>query len=172
MACGAPSFSECVRMSTEVFHHLGIVEEFLELGHRLDGFVFHTRAGATRLRFSRLDSPYPFLLTLSQSETQRILDQRLAGLGVTIDRGVNVLEIDHDPDCAALRVSGPRPQPERTVLADWVVGCDGAHSIVRRSLGLAFDGDDYGQDWLMAEVLTQFPSEASELSGVVDSLTM
>ena len=137
----------------EVFHQLGLVEEFLELGHRVDGVVFHTRARRNgQASFAKLDSPYPFLLTLSQEETQRILDQRLETLGVTIDRGVDVVDLDGDAGGAELRVRRPGERRERTLLADWVVGCDGAHSIVRRRLGVPFDGDDYGQDWLMAEV--------------------
>jgi hypothetical protein len=46
---------------------------------------------------------------------------------------------------------------EQLLRAGWVVGCDGVHSIVRRRLGLSFDGEDYGQDWLMAEVRTDWP---------------
>ena len=34
----------------------------------------------------------------------------------------------------------------------YVVGCDGAHSRVRHELGLAFDGQPYAQDWLLADV--------------------
>jgi 2-polyprenyl-6-methoxyphenol hydroxylase-like FAD-dependent oxidoreductase len=142
----------------EVFHQLGIVEEFLALGHRVTGFVVHTRARRNiELRFAGIDSPYPFLLTLGQHETQRILDQRLERLGVTIDRGVNVVDLRQDSDGVELQISLPREQRERTLLADWAIGCDGAHSIVRRRLGVPFDGDDYGQDWLMAEVKIDWP---------------
>jgi 2-polyprenyl-6-methoxyphenol hydroxylase-like FAD-dependent oxidoreductase len=142
----------------ELFHRLGVVEKFLEDAHRVDGFVFHTRARRNaRMGFGGLDSPYPFMLTLSQEVTQRILDERLESLGVTIDRGVTVLGVDRGRDGVALRVRGPADRPERTLLAEWVVGCDGAHSSVRGSLGLAFDGDDYGQDWLMTEVNVDWP---------------
>ena len=62
----------------EVFAQLGVVDEFLELGHRVSGISFHTQAGARlRVRFGLLDSPYRLLLTLSQAETQRILETRL-----------------------------------------------------------------------------------------------
>ena len=136
----------------EVFHQLGLIEEFLELGHRVDGLSVHTRARrSVHVRFGGLDSPYPFLLTLPQDETQRILDQRLETLGVTIDRAVNVVDLSHDTDRVELRVQRPGERRERTVLADWVVGCDGARSLVRRRLGVSFDGEDYAQDWLMAE---------------------
>ena len=147
----------------EVFHQLAMVEEFLELGHRVTGFEVHTRARrSTRVRFGGLDSPYPFVLMLGQDQTQRILDQRLEQLGIMIERGVNVVELDHDADSVELRLTGPGEQRERTLLADWVVGCDGAHSIVRGHLGVRFDGEDYGQDWLMAEVNVHWPIERSE----------
>lgn len=71
----------------EVFHQLAMVEEFLELGHRVTGFEVHTRARrSTRVRFGGLDSPYPFVLMLGQDQTQRILDQRLEQLGIMIER--------------------------------------------------------------------------------------
>ena len=67
----------------EVFGQLGIVEEFLELGHRVDGATVHSRARRpAQVRFDGLDSPYPFLLTLGQDQTQRILDERLESLGL------------------------------------------------------------------------------------------
>ena len=137
----------------EVFHQLGVVEEFLVLGHRVTGAMFHTRArNSIRVSFRRVDSPYPFMLTLSQAETQRILDEKLESLGVKIERGTEVADINHHAAGAELVAVTADGSHERTLRADWLVGCDGAGSIVRRSLSTSFDGDDYGQDWLMAEV--------------------
>jgi 2-polyprenyl-6-methoxyphenol hydroxylase-like FAD-dependent oxidoreductase len=142
----------------EIFHQLGVVDEFLDLGHRVNGATFHTRPGhTTRVRFGRVESAYPFMLTLSQAETQRILDKKLESLGVTIERGVQVTGIDHDATGVGLVTVTRDGSRERTLRADWLVGCDGAGSIVRRSLNMSFDGDDYGQDWLMAEVSIDWP---------------
>jgi 3-(3-hydroxy-phenyl)propionate hydroxylase len=127
----------------ELFHQLRIVEEFLELGHVVQGLTVHTRARRnTRVRFDRLDSPYRFLLTLGQDETQRILDEHLARLGVMIERGTEVVDLAQDRDAVELTVSRTTEAAERTLRADWVVGCDGAHSIVRRCLGVPFNGAD------------------------------
>src|SRR5579859_3171843 len=137
----------------EVFHQLGIVQEFLAHGHRVDNMLVHTRWGPDVIaRFASVDSRYPFLLTLSQAETQRILDAKLETLGVRIERGVEVQGLEQDRDGVRLHtdVAG-------TVHAGWVVGCDGARSIVRRSLGVPFEGEAYGQDWLMTEVTVQSP---------------
>jgi 2-polyprenyl-6-methoxyphenol hydroxylase-like FAD-dependent oxidoreductase len=144
----------------ESFHRIGIVEEFLELGHRVDGAVVHSPARlCTRVGFGGLESPYPYLLTLGQHETQRILDQELERLGVTIERGVAVADVRDRGDEVELSLERAGEERERTWGADWVVGCDGAHSIVRRRLGMPFDGSDYGQDWLMTEVLLGRPLE-------------
>ena len=90
----------------EVLHQLGIVEEFLALGHRVDGVIFHL-GGRRRaqVRFGGLDTPYPFLLTLSQEQTQRILDQRLESLGVRIERGIDVVDVRHDAGRAELLIA-------------------------------------------------------------------
>ena len=142
----------------EVFHQLGIIDEFLELGHRVNGVSIHTLAPRRlRARFGLVDSPYPFLLTLSQAETQRILDQKLASLGVTIERSVEVSAVDRDATGTTLVVQRGGDPRVRTVTAAWVVGCDGARSVVRRSLGVPFEGDDYSQDWLMTEVRIDSP---------------
>ena len=137
----------------EIFHQLGIVDEFLEVGHRVHGMAFHTTARrGLRVRFGGLDSPYPFLLTLSQEVTQRILDTQLERLGVSIERGVEVIDLEPDAGGVGLQLRDAGQDREHPLRAGWVVGCDGAHSLVRRRLGVPFDGKDYAQDWLMAEV--------------------
>ena len=110
----------------ELFHQLGIVDEFLARGHQVTGVEFHT---STRrpvfARFDRIDSAYPFLLTMSQEVTQAILDRRLHELGVRVERGVSVLDFIQDPDGVELRISTEPGGGERTVRAGWLVGCDG-----------------------------------------------
>ena len=82
----------------EIFRQLGLVEQFLAVGHRLDGFALHTQQRRpVRVRFDGLDTPYPFVLNLRQDVTQRILDRHLDRQGVTV----------------AARRRGDRPAPGR-----------------------------------------------------------
>jgi 2-polyprenyl-6-methoxyphenol hydroxylase-like FAD-dependent oxidoreductase len=137
----------------EIFRQLGLVEQFLAVGHRLDGFALHTqRRRPVRVRFDGIDTPYPFVLNLRQDVTQQILDRHLERQGVTIQRGVQVTDLRQDDEQVELTVRRAANADAETFTAGRVVGCDGAHSIVRRRLGVAFDGGDYGQDWLMADV--------------------
>jgi len=142
----------------EVFHQLGIVEQFLERGHQATGMAVHTRARrSTHVDFGGLDSPYPFVLMLGQDQTQEILDRKPEELGVSIERGVEVVKVDQGIAGVQLAIRHPGDDDCQTPSAGWAVGCDGAHSIVRRYLGVPFDGDDYGQDWLMTEVNIEWP---------------
>jgi 2-polyprenyl-6-methoxyphenol hydroxylase-like FAD-dependent oxidoreductase len=84
------------------------------------------------------DVPYPSAVWVPQWRTQEILRIRLADLGVEVDFGHEVAEVSQDPDgvtCTLVRDGG-----EQRVHAQYLVGCDGAHSAVRKRLGLAFEG--------------------------------
>jgi len=84
-------------------------------------------------------SPYPYGLMLPQSETERLLEERLAGLGVTVERRVEVLS--YKTMDAGVEVTLGHPDGRKEVVAaEWLLGCDGAHSVVRHSLGVAVRG--------------------------------
>ena len=137
----------------EIFRQLGLVEQFLTVGHRLDGFALHTQQRRpVRVRFDGLDTPYPFVLNLRQDVTQRILDRHLERQGITVQRGIEVTDMRQDDERVELTVKRAGSLDTEKFTTGWVVGCDGANSIVRRRLGVAFDGGEYGQDWLMADV--------------------
>ena len=104
-----------------------------------------------RVGMADVRSPYPFGLMLPQSDTERLLEERLAGQGVAVERQVELLSFtrrDNGVD-AVLRHADGR---EEAVAAGWLVGCDGAHSAVRRQLGAPFSGETMDSDWLLADV--------------------
>jgi 2-polyprenyl-6-methoxyphenol hydroxylase-like FAD-dependent oxidoreductase len=86
-------------------------------------------------------------LFASQAETERLCDAALARLGGTVEWGVELLGARDDGRAVDVELSGG----ERARF-DWVVGCDGAHSIVRRAAGLEFAGGAYEQDFLLADI--------------------
>jgi 2-polyprenyl-6-methoxyphenol hydroxylase-like FAD-dependent oxidoreductase len=117
-----------------------------------------------RISMDSIASPYPYALMLPQSETERLLEERLAGLGVTVERQVEMTGFTHDDDgvSAILRHADGH---EETVRADWLVGCDGAHSTVRHTLGAPFSGETLNSDWLLADIhMSGYASPDSESS--------
>jgi 2-polyprenyl-6-methoxyphenol hydroxylase-like FAD-dependent oxidoreductase len=97
------------------------------------------------------DTAYPYLLFLSQAETERILDEHLRRQQVTVERGVELRTVqqnDTDVTCRVRDAGGV----EETVTARYVVGCDGARSTVREQAGIAFEGHAYPQTFLLADL--------------------
>src|SRR4051794_13145561 len=97
------------------------------------------------------DTAYPFLLFVSQAETEAVLAEHLAGQGIGVHRGVRLESFHQDGDrllCRLRDADGGR----RTIAARWVVGCDGARSTVRAQAGIAFTGGRYPQTFCLADL--------------------
>src|SRR5262245_4117221 len=79
--------------------------------------------------FEAPGTPYPKQLMLAQSETERLLTEHLRSVGVNIERSVELTALTAQGDRvrATLRRADGR---EESVRCDWLLGCDGAHSIV------------------------------------------
>ena len=104
-----------------------------------------------RVAMDGVPSAYAFVLMIPQSETERLLEERLGEQGVTVERETEASAFAMGPDGvdAVLRRADGR---EETVRARWLVGCDGAHSAVRHALGVPFAGETLASDWVLADV--------------------
>jgi len=140
----------------EMLDGMGLVERFLDHGQRVRSFRWYSngRPIAT-FDLSCVDSRYGFMLDIPQHETERLLRQRLAELGGVVEQSVEMTRLAQDAGCVEATLKDARGL-SRTVTADYLVGCDGAHSRVRHELGLAFAGHPYPQDWLLADVLVDW----------------
>ena len=117
-----------------------------------------------RVSMASVQSPYPFGLMLPQSETERLLEDRLRHLGVAVERQVELVTFRSNAASveAVLRHADGH---EEAVSADWLVGCDGAHSAVRHGLGVPFTGETNKSDWMLADVhMTGYPFPDTEVS--------
>ncbi len=117
-----------------------------------------------RVSMEGVRSPYPFGLMLPQSETERLLEERLHDLGVAVERPVELtsFETREEGVRAALRHADGR---EEVVTTDWLVGCDGAHSAVRHGLGATFSGETLKSDFMLADIhMTGYPFPDSEIT--------
>src|SRR6185295_3374982 len=88
----------------------------------------------------QMESPYSYALMIPQSETERLLAEHLATFGLRVERHVELMGFQQDGHgvTCALRNSTDRIEEVR---ARWLLGCDGAHSTIRHTLGIEFSGD-------------------------------
>ena len=138
----------------EVLAGLGVTDELIACGNPAMQLRMHARGRVLAVPMFNLgldDTAYPYLLFLSQAETERILSEHLAAAGIHVERGVELVGLSNTADSATatLRHGDGR---EEAVSARYVAGCDGAHSTVRRLAGIRFEGSSYPQTFVLADV--------------------
>lgn len=94
--------------------------------------------------------PYPFA-TLPQYETERLLAEHLAGFGTQVERPAELRSLKTRPDDVEAVLAHADGRIER-LHARYVVGCDGAHSLVRKAAGLTFEGDAFPEQYMIGDV--------------------
>ncbi|WP_326568612.1 FAD-dependent monooxygenase [Amycolatopsis rhabdoformis] len=129
----------------ELMHHTGITPRLADAGHPIDGVTYfsHGRPLGTAWMNRLRDTPYPYAVAIAQSETERIIEGRLAELGGKIERGVRLAAIrdPHGPRVTAV-LAGPDGTSAELETA-WLVGADGSHSAVRKLVGGSFEGEEF-----------------------------
>ena len=138
--------------SLEALAEMGAIDAFLAAGERLHGVRIGTgvRLLAELPAGEGIDSPYPFALMLPQSRTEALLAERLGALGVTVEREAELTEFTQDPTGvnATIRHGDGRVETAR---AQYLAGCDGARSVVRHQLDIAFEGDTEEANFLLCD---------------------
>ena len=138
----------------EVLRGLGITQELLERGNDAVWVQLHAGGRVVRVRLFGLglaDTAYPFLLFVSQAETERALNDHLAAGGVGVERRVELVTFQADAAGVICTLRHGDGQTEQ-VRARYLVGCDGAHSTVRRTAGIPFQGGAYPQTFALADL--------------------
>ena len=133
----------------ELLDARGLADDLLARG--VPVYEIAPAPGAT-LNLRELPTRFGMVLIVPQSGTERALQARADELGVEIVRGAQVVGLAQDDDGVSVDSRGGDP-----VRADYVVGCDGAHSAVRRLVGIDFVGKQYETHILLADVRLALP---------------
>jgi 2-polyprenyl-6-methoxyphenol hydroxylase-like FAD-dependent oxidoreductase len=140
--------------SLELLHRHGITQELIARGRFNKGArVCVNGAVVTQIDayIGAQDTSFPEMLFVSQADTERCLEEALEKKrGLRVERGVEVREIEQDE--SGVLVGLNRDGDEEHVKVKYVVGCDGAHSVVRRAAGMTFEGGAYAQSFITADV--------------------
>ena len=130
----------------------GVAERFIQAGLKAEyANLFAGGEQIAHIDLSGVDTPYKFILLIQQSETERLLEEHLAGLGVKVERQVELEKFVPRADSVLCSLANPDGSNEQLEVS-WLIGCDGAHSTVRHSLGMSFEGSTMLNDWILADV--------------------
>lgn len=117
----------------EVFDQRGIADRFLS-----EGKVAQV-AGFAGVSFDISDFPtrHPYSLGLWQNHIERILAGWVAELAVPVYRGIEVTGFVQDDARVDVALSDGQ-----SLRAQYLIGCDGGRSLIRKAAGIAFPGSD------------------------------
>jgi len=146
----------------EIFDMAGLVAPFLEKANRVTqvAMVSHGRTLAN-LRFAPEQTPYGFVAMVPQNVTEGLLVEALRDKGGPVEYETKFIGADQQD--GSVKVTLDRKGERISVTAAFVVGCDGAHSAVRRSLGLALEGGEYPDEFMLADIETNDALPADEM---------
>jgi 2-polyprenyl-6-methoxyphenol hydroxylase-like FAD-dependent oxidoreductase len=137
----------------EVLRGVGISQTLVERGNDAVQLRIHFAEHLVRvdLDIGADDTAYPFLLFVSQTETEAVMNEHLAAHAVGVERGVELVDFaarEEEVTCTLRHHDG---KTER-VHPHYLVGCDGARSTVRDGSGIPFEGAAYPQTFALADL--------------------
>ena len=146
----------------EIFDMAGVVQPFLDAANRVT-YVAVIAAGHTlaNMHFAPQESPYPFVAMVPQDVTEKLLVESLKRRGGHVEYQTKFVSAVQQDDfvTATLEQNGQSSQ----ITAKFVAGCDGAHSAVRHLLNLPFEGAEYKDLFLLADVETNDTVPADQM---------
>lgn len=143
----------------EIWDSVGAVRSALDLSSTPLGLMIFVNGQNVGHLERKLPDGVPYrYVHIPQYATEQMLAEHLASLGATVRRGAEIVEFAQSGGevTAVLHECGS----QRTISAQYMLGADGAHSMVRKSLGLTFKGGAFAPVYLRAEVTVRWSHPA------------
>jgi 3-(3-hydroxy-phenyl)propionate hydroxylase len=160
----------------EILDDLGVAGELHEAGLVTDTYQYRDRTGGLVAHFDLAsisgDTRFPYRLQSEQDNLVRIIGDRLAELpDVHLVHGARVRAVETEdgsdaPVTLTVEAAGDEKAAPVAFRARWVIAADGAHSTVRRHLGIPFPGMTYPERFLVVSTTDDFAELIPGIAGV------
>ena len=136
----------------ELLRNRGISDELVRSGYPSPGINISvdTRNPAIVEMFS-LDTTYPFVLIISQAQTEEILEAELMRVGGAVERSTTVVRVDQDSSSVTAYCRDAEGM-ERRIRARYLIDCGGAHGVSVKQLGVPSRGGRFEGVAMLADV--------------------
>ena len=149
-----PQYAKAVGVqprTLEVFEGIGVLRRILDAAIQMRGQIVYVNGEKTAQLDMPLPADVPFgFIAIPQYATERILREELATRGVRVERGLRLTGFEQDANGVSAGLAGD--DGEQTVRARYLVGADGAHSAVRKGLGLTFEGAAFEEQYMLGDL--------------------
>jgi 2-polyprenyl-6-methoxyphenol hydroxylase-like FAD-dependent oxidoreductase len=137
--------------SLDMFDRMDIVDDLVATGAKSTGMKMYSNGTELfHVEFDGVDSAFPWSLLTPQTETERVLFERLTALGVDVERGTELADLTQDDGGVRLTVRRSDGTTE-TITTPWVIGADGSHSTVRHLVGARLTGSFKGERFILGD---------------------
>ena len=144
----------------EVLDELGVTDELIAKGEIMGRFRMYDGARTlASIGFGDLPTRYPFTLMVPQDVTEATLLATLRSLGGDVHRPHSVTTVDNRADGVTVTTADGH-----TITADYVIGADGMHSVVREQAGIGFTGASYPESFVLADVRMAWPVSRTDVT--------
>jgi 2-polyprenyl-6-methoxyphenol hydroxylase-like FAD-dependent oxidoreductase len=150
-----PQYAKAVGIqprTLELWDAAGVIRPALDACTSLRGQLLY-RDGelVNQLDLALPDDVFYQFVAIPQYETERVLTEALSEYGTRVQRGVEFRTAEDDGDRVTATLADPDGRSWQ-VEAQYLVGCDGAHSAVRKLLGVGFAGDAFAEQYMLGDV--------------------
>ncbi|MER5185454.1 FAD-dependent oxidoreductase [Streptomyces sp. NPDC002896] len=155
----------------ELIDEIGVIDEFLSVGLVSRYFDFWDKTAGTLVArmdhdVLRDDTKFPYVVQTEQHKLVRIVLDRLRRMpGVDIRLGWTIDAIDQDADRVTVHVRRTAAEgdaedgADEVLTGDWLFGCDGGRSTVRKALGIEFEGYTWPERFAVLTTSHDFGAE-------------
>jgi len=140
----------------EIFREIGLDKKAIDRGRNAMAFnMYHKGKKRAQLNLNGLgrgQSAFPYVLSLEQSKTEKLLAEYLAENGKTIHWNSEFTHLQQSDTGVTVNFKDAQGNAQ-TIEASYVVGCDGASSPVRHAAGITFSGDTIPKIFYVADAV-------------------
>ena len=144
----------------EIFEEIGLAEKAIAAGRLTTAMnLFYKgkqKAAVDLAGMGKGSSAFTFALSLEQSKTEKLLADYLLGKEKIVQWKSELLRLEQDNEKVRVYYKDAEGE-EQMITTDYLVGCDGASSLVRHELGLTFEGDTVPKLFYVTDVTLSSP---------------
>ncbi len=148
----------------EIFAQMGIVEKFLAEGTPTRAVNFWIGNNKRRIPLGNAGTgltEYPYLFILEQSKTERLLIEDLAKYTIQVEWETELFSLMQEEN--QVNVVVQKQGKKESLSVKYLIGADGAHSVVRHSLEIPFVGAAYRQSFYLLDCVVKGLTAKDEL---------